>query len=66
MSYIVNNFSKINFSLISLLANSEPSVDVNFNVELPDLPHVEHGEPIIDKKSVFQAHLARITSEKEI
>ena len=48
----------------SLFINIEQSVDDL--EESFDLPHIEHGAPIIDKKSVFQAHLVRITSEKQV
>lgn len=36
------------------------------DIEHDELPLIEHGEPIQDRKSVFQAHAARIVSEKQV
>ena len=30
------------------------------------LPEILHGEPITDRKSTFQAHLVKVTSEEEV
>ena len=29
-------------------------------------PDIEHGQPVSDRKSTFQGHLARVTDKKEV
>lgn len=58
-----------NQNIVEEESNEFSDTDATVNVkdlEICSLPDILHGEPIIDKKSVFQAHLARITSEKQI
>ena len=31
-----------------------------------DIPTIIHGEPFKDRKSIFQAHLAPVTSETQV
>lgn len=35
------------------------------DVDLP-IPEIIHGEPFKDRKSIFQAHLAPVFSEKQV
>ncbi|KFM61569.1 Protein IMPACT-A, partial [Stegodyphus mimosarum] len=59
----VNDISSMNDADVSLTTAMLQQVN---NIEFDELPTIEHGEPIIDRKSVFQAHVARVVSTKQV
>ena len=35
-------------------------------LKIPECPPIQHGEPFVDRKSTFQAHVASVTSVEQV